>query len=177
MGRSVAWGGQHLLGKSTCLPITPHGSPSPARSSRLRQRRTSGNLTQEYRCPHHGRELSRRFSLGPRPRRSTRLTESLVQLYGRLGLGHRRSPVQGLVRSIHHQIDAAARRNSSLHTQVAQQRALLRGEAQGKAAVDGDRGVVPARAPSVAPSFPRNTTAPYAHPYYWAPFFLMGNWL
>src|ERR1700691_2324896 len=32
--------------------------------------------------------------LDARRGRSTRLTESLVQLYGRLGLGHRRSPVQ-----------------------------------------------------------------------------------
>ena len=28
-----------------------------------------------------------------------------------------------------------------------------------------------------APSFQVNEAAPYAHPYYWAPFFLMGNWL
>ena len=28
-----------------------------------------------------------------------------------------------------------------------------------------------------APSFTAPTDAPYAHPYYWAPFFLMGNWL
>jgi CHAT domain-containing protein len=26
-------------------------------------------------------------------------------------------------------------------------------------------------------SFPIDKNAPYAHPYYWAPFFLMGNWL
>jgi CHAT domain-containing protein len=28
-----------------------------------------------------------------------------------------------------------------------------------------------------APPFPFNPATPYAHPYYWAPFFLMGNWL
>jgi CHAT domain-containing protein/uncharacterized protein HemY len=28
-----------------------------------------------------------------------------------------------------------------------------------------------------APSFVVDPKAPYAHPYYWAPFFLMGNWL
>jgi CHAT domain-containing protein len=28
-----------------------------------------------------------------------------------------------------------------------------------------------------APSFTPDPSAPYAHPYYWAPFILMGNWL
>ena len=28
-----------------------------------------------------------------------------------------------------------------------------------------------------APPFPYNAKAPFSHPYYWAPFFLMGNWL
>jgi tetratricopeptide (TPR) repeat protein/CHAT domain-containing protein len=28
-----------------------------------------------------------------------------------------------------------------------------------------------------APRFPVDPEVPYAHPYYWAPFFLMGNWL
>ena len=28
-----------------------------------------------------------------------------------------------------------------------------------------------------APSFPIDPNTPFAHPYYWAPFFLMGNWL
>jgi CHAT domain-containing protein/Tfp pilus assembly protein PilF len=28
-----------------------------------------------------------------------------------------------------------------------------------------------------APPFTRDANAPFAHPYYWAPFFLMGNWL
>ena len=27
-----------------------------------------------------------------------------------------------------------------------------------------------------APRFAVDRSAPYAHPYYWAPFFLMGNW-
>jgi CHAT domain-containing protein/Tfp pilus assembly protein PilF len=35
-----------------------------------------------------------------------------------------------------------------------------------------------ASTPSPAkPRFPVNSRSPYAHPYYWAPFFLMGNWL
>jgi CHAT domain-containing protein len=33
------------------------------------------------------------------------------------------------------------------------------------------------RVPVQAPSFTRDPKAPYAHPYFWAPFFLMGNWL
>ena len=28
-----------------------------------------------------------------------------------------------------------------------------------------------------APAYAVDPKAPYAHPYYWAPFFLMGNWL
>jgi CHAT domain-containing protein len=28
-----------------------------------------------------------------------------------------------------------------------------------------------------APTFTPNPAKPYAHPYYWAPFILMGNWL
>jgi CHAT domain-containing protein/Tfp pilus assembly protein PilF len=62
------------------------------------------------------------------------------------------------------------------------QLALLRGEVQIKPAAKGDRGVVANRPTSgaahpEAPSFPLNASAPYAHPFYWAPFFLMGNWL
>jgi len=30
---------------------------------------------------------------------------------------------------------------------------------------------------SAAPTYAANAAAPYAHPYYWAPFILMGNWL
>jgi CHAT domain-containing protein len=30
---------------------------------------------------------------------------------------------------------------------------------------------------SQRPSFVFDPKTPYAHPYYWAPFFLMGNWL
>jgi CHAT domain-containing protein len=31
--------------------------------------------------------------------------------------------------------------------------------------------------PGSLPAFKVDTKAPYAHPYYWAPFILMGNWL
>ena len=62
------------------------------------------------------------------------------------------------------------------------QLALLHGNVQIKAAANGDRGVVSSPASSGvarpdALSFPFNPKAPYAHPYFWAPFFLMGNWL
>jgi CHAT domain-containing protein/Tfp pilus assembly protein PilF len=54
---------------------------------------------------------------------------------------------------------------------------LLRGDKRVEPAAEGDRVVITTRPPSSVPSFPRNVNAPYAHPYYWAPFFLMGNWL
>lgn len=59
------------------------------------------------------------------------------------------------------------------------QLALLHGDMQIKPTADRDRGVVPnnVAARPGAPSFPSSTKAPYTHPYYWAPFFLMGNWL
>lgn len=31
--------------------------------------------------------------------------------------------------------------------------------------------------PDGAETFTRNPQAPYAHPFFWAPFILMGNWL
>lgn len=58
---------------------------------------------------------------------------------------------------------------------------LLRGSV--KLAPDAARGRVPMRGsagrkpPVDAPSFRADPRSPYAHPYYWAPFFLMGNWL
>ena len=52
---------------------------------------------------------------------------------------------------------------------------LLRGTA--KPASGPERAIIheAGAAPVKAPSFPVNPDAPYAHPYYWAPFFLMGN--
>ena len=57
------------------------------------------------------------------------------------------------------------------------QLALLHGDVKIKPGADRDRGVVSNGAHPDAPSFPQSANAPYAHPYYWAPFFLMGNWL
>ena len=54
---------------------------------------------------------------------------------------------------------------------------LLRGEVKVKPGVEPGRGVVPNATPAGAAGFPVNKDAPFAHPFYWAPFFLMGNWL
>jgi CHAT domain-containing protein len=52
---------------------------------------------------------------------------------------------------------------------------LLRGWA-GKAA-GVERALVLEKPGASAPAFTAPKNAPHAHPYYWAPFFLMGNWL
>jgi CHAT domain-containing protein len=52
---------------------------------------------------------------------------------------------------------------------------LLRGDLKASApAVDRGVSVAPA---SAGAGFHADSNAPYGHPYYWAPFFLMGNWL
>lgn len=58
------------------------------------------------------------------------------------------------------------------------QLALLRGIDQGTAA-KRDRGAHPVAqggASKGPPAFQPDTEAPFAHPYYWAPFILIGNW-
>ncbi|MGH8615350.1 MAG: CHAT domain-containing protein [Gammaproteobacteria bacterium] len=52
------------------------------------------------------------------------------------------------------------------------QLAFIRGDAVAGGEGDRDRGVGVAAEGDQA-----NLKAPYAHPYYWAPFILMGNWL
>jgi CHAT domain-containing protein len=54
---------------------------------------------------------------------------------------------------------------------------LLHGDVQIDSVTERDRGVVLNRESPGTASFPNSAKAPYAHPYYWAPFFLMGNWL
>lgn len=55
---------------------------------------------------------------------------------------------------------------------------LIRGNKQrGVGDSQMTRGARRANASAVAASFVPDTDAPYAHPYYWAPFILMGNWL
>jgi CHAT domain-containing protein/Tfp pilus assembly protein PilF len=61
------------------------------------------------------------------------------------------------------------------------QLALLHGTATGSATARPVRQLMHEEPPragrSNAPPFDPDAKAPYAHPYYWAPFFLMGNWL
>jgi CHAT domain-containing protein/Tfp pilus assembly protein PilF len=56
------------------------------------------------------------------------------------------------------------------------QLALMRGTGQFSGAARGVS-VRPDAASPDAPRFPSDPKAPFAHPYFWAPFFLMGNWL
>jgi CHAT domain-containing protein len=61
----------------------------------------------------------------------------------------------------------------------AAQLALLRGSIKTDTSSATGRGATrePAAGSAAAPSFTANPSVPYAHPYFWAPFILMGNWL
>jgi CHAT domain-containing protein/tetratricopeptide (TPR) repeat protein len=54
---------------------------------------------------------------------------------------------------------------------------LLRGAVHPTVDSTANRSLVHEPASTEAPTFTRDPKAPYAHPYFWAPFFLMGNWL
>jgi CHAT domain-containing protein/Tfp pilus assembly protein PilF len=58
---------------------------------------------------------------------------------------------------------------------------LLRGVVKAEPAAAADRALIHEEETGVtksqAPRSPYNAKIPFAHPYYWAPFFLMGNWL
>ena len=59
------------------------------------------------------------------------------------------------------------------------QLALLHGNEQTVAAGENSRAALPITNSSsiqTQPRFEANPQAPYAHPYYWAPFILIGNW-
>jgi CHAT domain-containing protein len=57
------------------------------------------------------------------------------------------------------------------------QLALLKGSAKIDDAGDAKRGLTRTGATPTAGNFKVNPNAPYSHPFYWAPFILMGNWL
>jgi len=70
-------------------------------------------------------------------------------------------------------------RDDHLSKAVALQQAqlLLLHGAAGAASADRERGAHSVAAPSTAPaSFRADPKAPFAHPYFWAPFILIGNW-
>lgn len=56
------------------------------------------------------------------------------------------------------------------------QRALLRGAYKTDDAPSWRRGPVQAAGADKSPSFVRDANAPYAHPCFWSPFVLIGNW-
>jgi CHAT domain-containing protein len=82
-----------------------------------------------------------------------------------------------------HQTEHLDKAESLRHAQLA----LLHGTAQGAAGTDdshrgltrGDAGPDAAAAPAapMTAAAVKDPHAPFAHPYYWAPFILMGNWL
>lgn len=57
------------------------------------------------------------------------------------------------------------------------QLALLRGSAGADGAGNAERGLTRINAAPTTGNFKIDPNAPYAHPFYWAPFILMGNWL
>jgi CHAT domain-containing protein len=57
------------------------------------------------------------------------------------------------------------------------QLALLRGSARVDDAGKTDRGLTRISASQTTGTFKVDSNAPYSHPFYWAPFILMGNWL
>jgi CHAT domain-containing protein len=73
-----------------------------------------------------------------------------------------------------HQTDHLDKAESLRQAQLA----LLHADAQSAAAAGGDqRGLSRKEASLSSLSANRDAHAPFAHPYYWAPFILMGNWL
>jgi CHAT domain-containing protein len=57
------------------------------------------------------------------------------------------------------------------------QMALLKGSAKIEDTGGGHRGLTRADTAPTTGTFKVNPNAPYSHPFYWAPFILMGNWL
>ena len=57
------------------------------------------------------------------------------------------------------------------------QLALLKGSAGGDDTGNAARGLARTNTARASGTFKTNPAAPYAHPFFWAPFILMGNWL
>jgi CHAT domain-containing protein len=54
---------------------------------------------------------------------------------------------------------------------------LLKGSAGGGDGANAARGLARNGTERASATFKTNPAAPYAHPFFWAPFILMGNWL
>ena len=76
-----------------------------------------------------------------------------------------------------YRIRESARGLTKLEALRQSQLKLLRGDGKARPGGQRARGDAPEPGHPDAPRFPLNPTAPFAHPFYWAPFFLMGNWL
>jgi CHAT domain-containing protein/tetratricopeptide (TPR) repeat protein len=57
------------------------------------------------------------------------------------------------------------------------QLALLHGSVQSDPSTKGQRGLARVSTSQASGNFQPDPTAPFGHPFYWAPFILMGNWL
>jgi CHAT domain-containing protein len=57
------------------------------------------------------------------------------------------------------------------------QLALLRGTEQADGVLEGKRGLTRVGTAQTIGNFKSDPNAPFAHPFFWAPFILMGNWL
>ena len=72
-----------------------------------------------------------------------------------------------------HKVARLDKAESLRHAQLA----LLHGSAQVDDSGNASRGLTRTAMQSTSGSYMADPKAPYAHPFYWAPFILMGNWL
>ncbi len=72
-----------------------------------------------------------------------------------------------------HKEDHLTKGEALRHAQLA----LLRGTAHFDAATQAKRGLTRVDATQPVGNFKPDSRVPFAHPFYWAPFILMGNWL
>ncbi len=85
------------------------------------------------------------------------------------------SSTAALMRALYqaHKVDHLDKADALRQAQVA----LLRGSAKVEDDSAAHRGLTRAGSARPAGNFKADPNAPYAHPFYWAPFILMGNWL